>query len=151
MKYKELESMAEEYLATFPDQTPVEIYINGYLAGVKRQKKEVCVADCKAVADMFNETCTEFRTVRALSDKRRAKVRERISEMRTVGDPMEVCKAVFEKMNASGFLRGDNQRGWKATFDWVFENGNNWVKVYEGLYDDTREPGGKNVNEYWDR
>ena len=42
---------------------------------------------------------------------------------------------LFEKMMQSKFLRGDNKRGWKASFDWLFENDKNWVKVYEGNYD----------------
>ena len=42
---------------------------------------------------------------------------------------------LFVKMEGCSFLKGDNRRGWKATFDWLFENGNNWVKVYEGNYD----------------
>ena len=32
MTYAELEAKAKMYLATFPDQTPVQIYINGFLA-----------------------------------------------------------------------------------------------------------------------
>ena len=42
---------------------------------------------------------------------------------------------IFEKMQASKFMRGDNKRGWKAYFDWIFENGKNWVKILEGNYD----------------
>jgi hypothetical protein len=38
-------------------------------------------------------------------------------------------------MQESKFLRGDNKRGWKASFDWIFENQKNWVKIIEGTYD----------------
>ena len=54
-------------------------------------------------------------------------------------------------MEASSFLKGNNNRKWKATFDWVFENSNNWVKVYEGQYDDRADgTSEKRVNNYWD-
>ena len=63
------------------------------------------------------------------------------------------------KMQASHFLRGDNKRGWKASFDWLFENDKNWVKVYEGNYDNLLDPPtryvarnsgyGKNCNDEW--
>ena len=44
-------------------------------------------------------------------------------------------KTLFEKMQNSSFLKGDNRRGWKATFDWLISNGENWRKVLEGNYD----------------
>ena len=47
----------------------------------------------------------------------------------------ETIKMCFEKINASAFCTGNNDRGWKADFDWFFTNGNNWVKVSEGKYD----------------
>ena len=31
-------------------------------------------------------------------------------------------------------MRGDNNRTWVATFDWVFTKPNNFVKVLEGNY-----------------
>ena len=46
-----------------------------------------------------------------------------------------LLESIFEKMEDSKFLRGDNSRGWKATFDWLFSNEKNWVKVAEGNYD----------------
>ena len=38
-------------------------------------------------------------------------------------------------MESSDFLKGGNKNGWMASFDWVFDNGNNWLKVVEGNYD----------------
>jgi hypothetical protein len=48
---------------------------------------------------------------------------------------MTVLVSVFTTMEHSKFLCGDNKNGWKASFDWIFENSNNWVKVLEGNYD----------------
>ena len=60
-------------------------------------------------------------------------------------------------MQASSFLKGDNDRGWKASFDWIFENNKNWVKVFEGNYGDKNDFEGQirhsnrkdNVNDLW--
>jgi len=56
---------------------------------------------------------------------------------------LSVAKKLFEKAQASKFLRGDNRTGWRASFDWIFENPENWVKVLEGNYDNERPSGGK--------
>ena len=57
-------------------------------------------------------------------------------------------------MQESKFLKGESKRGWKASFDWVFENDKNWVKVWEGNYDNdkgsspaTEEPKKRNYDE----
>lgn len=42
---------------------------------------------------------------------------------------------ILEKIKASGHLKGDNQRGWKVTFDWILENDSNYVKIVEENYD----------------
>ena len=52
---------------------------------------------------------------------------------------IESFKAVVDQIKKSAFLQGENDRGWKITFDWVVEPAN-YVKVLEGNYktSDTR-------------
>jgi hypothetical protein len=38
------------------------------------------------------------------------------------------------------FLRGENERGWKASFDWLIRNDENYLKVLEGQYGAADEP-----------
>ena len=45
---------------------------------------------------------------------------------------------LFQKVVSTPFLRGDNERGWKADFDWIIENDDNPTKVMEGKYDDDK-------------
>ena len=152
MKHTELEERARLFLEEYPGQTPEQAYINGFLAGAaeaEAQQRTVRI-NYGLVVERFNAICTGFSRVQALSDRRREKVRLRWKEMAEVGDPLEVCQTVFGKMQASAFLRGGNARKWKATFDWLFDNGNNWVKVYEGQYDDVRSGDAKRVNSFWD-
>lgn len=110
----------------------------------------------KDIKAMWNETCTGFPKLFTLSDPRKNKMRLRIAEMGGLEKALPLIKQIFEKMQQSKFLKGDNKRGWKASFDWLFENDKNWVKVYEGNYDNkpeqtvaTRYGNNKNCNDEW--
>ena len=65
-----------------------------------------------------------------LNADRAAKVRARIRER-----SLEQWQAIFERMKTTPFLNGDNDRGWRATFDWIMSNASNASKVIEGKYD----------------
>ena len=52
-------------------------------------------------------------------------------------------KEAIDKAMTSAFCRGKNDRGWKIDFSWFIENGNNYIKVLEGKYDDKQKPKGK--------
>ena len=120
---------------------------------LKKEKKAARKVDFETVRTLFNSTCTSFTKVFAASETRRKKVTSRLVEMTQLGDPVEIIKTVFEKMEASDVLKGKNKAGWKATFDWLIDNGSNWVKVYEGNYDKsfTQTATDKDVNSYWDK
>ena len=93
------------------------------------------------IRDLWNETCKGFNNVHTLSKSRKAKISVRVTEMGGVEKVMETIEKLFRKVSESKFLNGDNDRSWKASFDWLFENDKNWVKVMEGNYDN-REPNG---------
>ena len=87
------------------------------------------------IVDMFNSICTGYPRVVKLSDSRKNKIRIRVEEMGGFARAKPMIQTIFEKMQASKFLRGDGKSGWKAYFDWVFVNDKNWVKILEGNYD----------------
>ena len=89
----------------------------------------------ESILDDWNATCRGYPALRVLSESRKAKIRSRIAEMGGEEKAGPLVHQLFEKLAASPFLRGENARGWKASFDWLFENDKNWVKVYEGQYD----------------
>lgn len=111
----------------------------------------------KDIKAMWNETCTGFPKLYTLSEPRKNKMRIRIAEMGGLEKALPLIKQIFEKMQQSKFLKGDNKRGWKASFDWLFENDKNWVKVYEGNYDNKPEQAAakrynannRNCNDEW--
>ena len=99
---------------------------------------------CQQVVDFWNRsinaTAAQLSEVKILSDKRKSKIRTRWKEFSKLGDPVEVCRTIIKKACASKFMQGDNPRGWKASFDWIFDTEKNWAKVYEGNYDNKEEP-----------
>lgn len=110
----------------------------------------------KEIKEMWNETCPGFPKLFTISEARKNKMRLRITEMGGLEKALPLIKQIFEKMQQSKFLKGDNKRGWKASFDWLFENDKNWVKVYEGNYDNkleqtaaTRYTNNRNCNDEW--
>lgn len=48
---------------------------------------------------------------------------------------MDDFRMLFEKAEASSFLKGANNRNWSANFDWMIKDAN-MAKVIDGNYDD---------------
>lgn len=101
--------------------------------------------DFDLIVAKFNSICTSLPKVQKLTPGRKNKVKSRIKEMK--GD-MQTLEAVFSKIQASDFCCGRGNSKWKASFDWIFDNDKNWVKVIEGNYDNDK-CNGKNVNDLW--
>ena len=104
-----------------------------------REKKRIY--PYQDIVAQWNEICGNcLPKVKALNDNRRQKIKCRLDEFggESKEDWLAHTKDLFERIIASDFLRGGNNTGWTATFDWVFENSKNWVKVIEGNYDNNR-------------
>lgn len=73
-----------------------------------------------------------FPIVQKLTDARRTAVKARLRQY-----SIDDFVTVFAKIRGSPFLRGEvGQQGWKgARFDWTM-NERNFLKIYEGNYDD---------------
>lgn len=67
--------------------------------------------------------------VETISESRKKKFKTRIQEI-----SFDFIK-ILAKIKASQYLKGDNQANWKVSFDWIFENENNYIKILEGNYD----------------
>ena len=106
-----------------------------------REKKNIQYP-YQGIADLWNEVCVSLPRLKTLSDNRRKKIRCRLDEFKveTEEQMLEATRSLFERVQASDFLTGrqPNKTGWTATFDWLFDNGSNWVKVQEGNYDNDR-------------
>lgn len=82
------------------------------------------------VIEVWNEVAARLALPQArLTDKRRAQIKARIREYQ-IDDFIAALLAI----ERSSFLRGDNERGWRADFDF-FIRPSNFVKLIEGSYD----------------
>ena len=83
----------------------------------------------ETIQDIFNSTCIFLPPCKAITKKRAELISETL-EAFTIED----VKKVFEKANKADFLNGKNERGWKASFDWLIDI-NHFARVLEGAYD----------------
>jgi hypothetical protein len=77
--------------------------------------------------------------VSEVTPKRATALRARINE-RWKRDPMGMWTRYLEAIAASPFLRGENQRGWRASLDWAIRS-ESPVRVAEGRYADDEGEG----------
>lgn len=89
-----------------------------------------------SIKSIYNEICVSFPRCTSLSAARKKAIKARI----TSGYTLEDFRVLFEKAEASSFLKGKNDRSWSATFDWLIKD-TNMAKVLDGNYDDQK--GGK--------
>ncbi|MCQ2058698.1 MAG: DUF4373 domain-containing protein [Bacteroidaceae bacterium] len=89
------------------------------------------------IAEKWNLICgKKLPRVNQLSDSRKAKIRSRLNEWGGQEAWIPTAEALFETIAESHFLTGGNNNSWTATFDWVFNNSTNWMKVMDGNYND---------------
>jgi hypothetical protein len=67
--------------------------------------------------------------IKVMNDKRRNMLRKRIKECPDV----ETWSLAFKNIERSSFLRGDNERGWQADFDFLIQP-TSFMRIIEGSY-----------------
>jgi len=88
-------------------------------------------AEAVAVED-YNAMALEcgLPTVRIMTPKRIKQLRGRLKD----GNGLPGWRYALDKVRASPFLRGRNDRGWRADFDFLLQQ-SSFVKLIEGRYD----------------
>lgn len=108
----------------------------------REEEKERDKIDYKGIVAAFNSICVSFPSVKAISDARKKAIKARLNTY-----SLDDFKTLFEKAEASSFLKGKNNSNWSATFDWLIKD-SNMAKVLDGNYDDkpvTYRQTGKNT------
>lgn len=89
----------------------------------------------QGICDLWNSVCVSLPKIAKLTEARKQKIRSRLDEFGCQPEEwLTTAETLFRRVQASDFLTG-RKTDWKASFDWVFDNGKNWVKVTEGNYD----------------
>lgn len=87
------------------------------------------VESIDVVVDYWNSK-SKLSKVVALSASRKAKLAKRMKEEYFRLNWREA----IDKIASTPFLTGDNDRKWRASFDWFIENDSNYIKAVEGIY-----------------
>lgn len=134
-KGRGIKEVEEEYIITSPTSPDGEVSPHH-----ADNREKIPYA---AIRDAYNEICQSFPKCNALSDKRKAAIRARIH---SGGYTFADFQRLFRKAEASAFLRGENKKNWRATFDWLLADAN-MAKVLDGNYDDNRStiPGNRSA------
>ena len=98
----------------------------------------------KAIVALYHEICKSYPKLRNVSDNRKKAITARWKEY---GHDLDTFRELFERAEASQFLKGKNNRNWTADFNWLM-NSENMAKVLEGKYNDEKEKGSGHSGEY---
>ena len=82
----------------------------------------------QSIINLFNSLCPSLPPVQVLNETRRIKI---VTLLGTYS--IDQFKKCFENAEASTFLKGGGEKGWKASFDWIIDE-QNFAKVLEGNY-----------------
>ena len=96
---------------------------------------------------LFNGICRSFSPVSSVEKWRI----EKIGALWQTCPDLDTFREVFEIFEASDFLKGGGEKGWKASFDWLIKP-DNFRKVMEHQYDERpKEPAksGKVDADFW--
>lgn len=112
----------------------------------REQEKELEIkrVNYQLIADMYNDTCVSFPRLTKLSDSRKKAIKARLNTY-----SIEDFKRLFEKAEASSFLKGKSDRNWMASFDWLIKDAN-MAKVLDGNYDDKKPATGRSSSKFGD-
>lgn len=116
-----------------PPKESIEEGKNGRKIEKEKSEKE---KDIQKLIDFFNETTQGvFGTVRPpLNATRKAMLKARIAE-----HGQETFEEVVRMAMESDFLKGQNDKGWRATFDWLIKP-TNFDKVLSGNFANREKP-----------
>lgn len=86
------------------------------------------------IVGLYHTICLSYPRLRSTGQNRRKAIAARWKEY---GQSLDAFRELFERAEASLFLKGRNGRNWTADFDWLL-NGGNMAKVLEGKYGEER-------------
>ena len=104
---------------------------NKELKNIRREEERESSLDPEEVQTLFNKTCIFFKPCMTIGKASLPKIRA-LGQQYTIDEIREV----FERANRSQFLQGNNDRSWKATFDWIITP-ENFEKIMDGRYDNS--------------
>lgn len=115
-----------------PDPVPIPEPVRGERAHARVSPEEL--------VDLYHRLCPSLPRVRQLTDARRRRLQDLPARLGDVS-----VEQFFARVEASDFLTGRNNRGWRADIDWILKP-EHVVRILEGTYDNREGPAKANAN-----
>jgi len=96
---------------------------------VSRQAEPAPPSPYNEIMNTYNSICTSYPKIITVNSNRRTTLKNLIKAY-----SLEKIQEVFAKAEKSNFIKGENERQWQATFDWIIKPAN-FIKILEGNYD----------------
>jgi len=93
----------------------------------KKEEPKIKI-DYKFIAGIYHSSCPKMNKVVAINDLRKGFMNGRVGEY-----GMETVVKVFRLAGESSYLCGQNEKAWKADFEWILRP-TNFLKILEGKY-----------------
>lgn len=112
-------------------------YANVFFSDEMPEEPQKVQINYSEIVDLFKSICVDLSKPRALTDSRKAAIRNAKKQL----DKLDVSfEEYFKKVQASDFLCRMASRGtWKADIDFLMKS-NSILQVLEGKYDNREEP-----------
>lgn len=115
-----------------PEEDAEEIFYNFEHATPILEQAEICTD----VFKLYTDICKGYPALSVEVSYDRVKLV--IDRWSAYGENLDIFRKLFTKAQLSSYMRGENERGWKADFDWMLD-ADHMARILEGKYDD-REP-----------
>lgn len=104
----------------------------------------------KSALAAWNNLCESFPVlskVKEISGDRRSRLKKRYEK-----ESFRQFSQIIEAIKKQRFLRGENDRNWKISFDWLLKNDTNYLKVLELRYlEESKDSSNKLMDEFLKR
>jgi hypothetical protein len=110
------------------EDTKKNPFLNHNHSEMKKEKIDTIDTDVDTVINCYSTICTNLPKVRAITSKRKQAIQSMLKKY-SIADFEEA----FRIANQSSFLLGDNDRGWKADFDFILRE-DKFINILEGKY-----------------
>lgn len=103
-----------------------------FLGSAKTIAENVRQHDTEKFVALYHKHCPDLPTVRSISDTRKKAIRKLIKKY-----SWDDIIQVFDSAQGSDFLKGKNDRGWKADLDFILRE-DKFISILEGKYNTKR-------------
>lgn len=96
---------------------------------ILKKREKTASVPYQQIIDAYNDNCGKLPKASKLTDKRKRAIRSCMAQ----GFTVEKMREAFRKANSTPFLTGENERSWRANFDFIIKP-DNMQKIIEGAY-----------------